>query len=111
MEPAASAASQPVASRGMPECLSQYEILRRQALEPESEDTSNAAGLERAFIQRRGLVAWLERGPGCPPARVGSAEGQTLEPQETPTPHRDLVLTLASLVVVDRQEEHDGRPR
>jgi hypothetical protein len=86
----------------VPERLSQYEILRRQALAPEPEDTSNTAGLERAFIERRGLVAWLEYGPGCPSAGIGSIDRQTPEQPETQTPRRDLILTLASLVVGQR---------
>jgi len=89
------------------ECVEQYELLRRQALEPGDSCAHN--GLEVAFIERWGLAAWIERGL---PFQVGSAaptDGRTPELREAESAPRDLILALADLVLGDRQEAQDGR--
>lgn len=101
---AASEASHPTVVRNMAECEKQYEILRRQALEPGETTTCN--GLELAFIERRGLAAWMAYVPPCPPPGAGSAD---LQIAETETPGCDLILALAALVLGDRLEEQDDR--
>jgi hypothetical protein len=90
------------------ERLRQYESLRRQVLEPEPRETSNPSGLERAFLERRGLVAWMEYTADYPPAGVVPIDEQTPKRRESEAPHSDLVLVLAGLVVGDRQEVHHG---
>jgi hypothetical protein len=72
----------------MAEYLRQYESLRRQALEPELQDTSNSSGLERAFIERRGVVAWMEHTVDGPPAR-----GVPLHEQTPERPRSEALLT------------------
>ena len=88
----------------MAECEKQYETLRRQALDTGKTTTGN--GLELAFIERRGLAAWIEYVPPCPPPGAASVD---LQIAETETPGYDLILALAALVLGDRLEEQDDR--
>ena len=90
--------SQPSAVRSVSECLEEYEILRRQALE--SADRFGPDGVELAFIERWGLAAWVKGGL---PRRVSRVAP---EDRQTPAP-RDLILALAGLVLGDRQEAQD----
>lgn len=104
---AAPAASRPAIVRSAAECRHQYETLRRQALE--SSGLSSRNGLERVFIERQGLTAWMERGPDSQAADAVSADTLAREPEPAMPLRRDLILALADLVVGDRQEGHDGR--
>jgi uncharacterized protein YfaQ (DUF2300 family) len=90
------------------ERIRQYESLRRQALEAEPQETSHPASWERAFLECRGLVAWLEHAADMPPDRVVSIKEQLSKRQEREVPPRDVILTLDSLVVGDRQEVQHG---
>lgn len=78
----------------------QYEILRRQALGTGRKTNSDA--LEMAFIECRGLVAWLTY---VPPYLSPSARSANMQTAETESAERDLVLALADLVLGDRLEE------
>jgi hypothetical protein len=82
----------------MSECTRQYENLRRQALE--AGEISHGNGLEQAFIERRGLAAWISN---VPPGAT------SVQMTETGTPSCDLILALAALVLGDRLEEQDDR--
>jgi hypothetical protein len=76
-------------------------------LEPSGLSSRN--GLELAFIERQGLTVWMEHGPDSQAADAVSADTQAREPEQAMPLRRDLILTLADLVVGDRQEEQDGR--
>jgi len=92
------------ADRSASECLSQYEILRRQALEPG--DDANPNGLELAFIERQGLAAWIDAGWNSP-SSVNTLEGLQITTIHGPEKSSvDLVLALADLVLGDRQEKY-----
>lgn len=80
----------------------QYEILRCQALETEEISKGNA--LEMAYIECRGLVAWIAYVLPCLSFVAASADLQTAE---TENPGYDLILALADLVLGDRLEEQD----
>jgi len=86
----------------MEACTDQYEILRRQALEVGEISRGNA--LEMAFIEYRGLVAWLTDKPPCLSPDALSADLQTAESEN---PDCDLILALADLVLGNRLEEKD----
>ena len=88
------------------ECGNRYESLRRQALE--GNGTSGCNGLELAFIECQGLVAWMERGL-YPAIGAASADQQTRVAGGAEPPQRDLIVILADLVLGNRQEEQDER--
>jgi hypothetical protein len=87
----------------MAECTLQYEILRRQVLEPGEISSCNA--LEMAFIECRGMAAWLAYVPPCLATGGTLVDGPTAE---TESPGHDLILALADLVLGDCLEEQDA---
>ena len=82
----------------------QYEILRCQALE--IGENSDCNGLEMAFIECRGLAAWIAY---VPPDLSPGATMAGLQTSETENPGSDLILALAELVLGDRLEEQDDQ--
>lgn len=88
----------------MPECLAQYETLRRQALEPSFQEAPNPKSVEAAFIERQGLAAWAECGPE---SAVLPGESTTEQPKAESS-HRELVMVLAQFVIGDREEVENG---
>jgi len=92
----------PARVRRMEACTIQYEILRRQALE--AEEVSSGTALDMAFIEYRGLMAWLTDEPPCLSPGALPADLQTAESEN---PDCDLILALADLVLGNRLEEKD----
>ena len=88
--------------QGMEACKLQYETLRRHALE--ADEISSSTALEMAFIEYRGLVAWLTDKPPCLSPGALPADLQTAESEN---PDCDLILALADLVLGNRLEEKD----
>jgi len=73
----------------------------------EPSDLASRAGLERAFIERQGLVAWMEGRLDIPATSAVSGDPQPPGSSQAEAPRRDLILVLVDLVRGDRQEEHD----
>jgi hypothetical protein len=90
--------------RSLPECLAQYESLRRQALEPSLQKDSLHKSAESAIIERQGLVAWVERDPE---SAVPVGESTTRQ-QKAESSHHELVMVLTQFVVGDREETENG---
>jgi hypothetical protein len=88
----------------LPECLAQYETLRRQALEPSSQEAPNPKSVEAAFIERQGLAAWAE----CGPESAVLPGEPTAEQHKAESSHRELVMVLAQFVIGDREEVENG---
>lgn len=84
-----------------------YEALRRHALEPQSPTSYD--DLERGFIERQGLAAWLTRESVS--LTESPVSGNTLpDPSAVvPPPDRDLIGVLTDLILGDRKEQRDGR--
>jgi hypothetical protein len=73
--------------------------LRSQALKPTAEKDSCPKSIDIAFIERQGLVAWIERGPGnnFPVTQLEQAKASP----------GGLVTVLADLVVGQPEEAED----
>lgn len=92
-------AQPPAATRSTAECARQYEILRGLALEIGEDATGNAA-LEMAYLESRGVAAWMAY---MPPSAVRG----DLQTVEAAPPDGDLIRTLANLVLGDCLEARD----
>ena len=92
----------PASDRDMEACTLQYETLRCHALEVD--EISSSTALEMAFIEYRGLVAWLTY---VPPCLSPGARSPNLQTAETESAERDWIVALADLVLGDRLEEKD----
>lgn len=84
--------------------MAQYEILRRQALEPSSQEAPNPKSVEAAFIERQGLAAWVEHSPES----AVPAGGSSTEQSKAESSHRELVMVLTQFVIGDREEVDNG---
>ena len=94
--------SNPESNQGMEACKLQYETLRRHALE--ADEISSSTALEMAFIEYRGLVAWLTY---VPPCLSPGSRSDNLQKAETESEERDLIVVLADLALGDRLAEKD----
>ena len=95
-------APNPENDQGMEGCKRQYETLRRHALD--ADEISSSIALEMAFIEYRGMAAWLTYVPPCLSPSAGS---DNLKTAEIESGERDLIVVLADLVLGDRLEEKD----
>jgi hypothetical protein len=89
----------PAAIRSGAECTRQYEILRGLALE--AGENSNGNALELAYLECRGLAAWMAY---VPPGPAPGAAPVGLQTADVESPGCDLILSLANLVLGDRLE-------
>jgi hypothetical protein len=108
MDPAPTSPRPALTGQAAAERLRQYENLRRQALAPETGETSDRSGRERAFLEHQGLVAWMKHAADYPSVGVVPGDKQTPPRGESALSPNDLVQALASLVVGDRQEVPHG---
>lgn len=106
MPQAVPAAARSTRVRSAAEYRSQYETLRRQALEPSGLSGRNGVGL--AFIERVGVAAWMEHAWDGPADGPVSAAPPGWEPGAAEPLPRDWMLVLVNLVMGDRQEVLDG---
>jgi hypothetical protein len=74
--------------------------LRLQALEPVTEGAPNPKNADIAFLERCGLVAWVEGAPQC----AALAEIGLVEQKKAESSHSELVMVLVALVIGDRKE-------
>jgi hypothetical protein len=88
----------PSATRSTVECARQYEILRSLALETGEDTTGNM--LEMAYLECRGVAAWMTY---VPPGAVRD----DIQTVGAATPEGDLIRSLANLVLGDRLEARD----
>ena len=71
--------------------------MRRQVLEPATEVTAGVRNHAADFIERLGLAAWIERGPGS----SIPIEGHTSGKPEAKDRHSELAIVLADFVSGD----------
>ena len=71
--------------------------MRRQALEPATEVTSGVSNRETDFIERLGLLAWIEQEPGS----SSPIDGLIIEKPEAKHPLSELAIVLADFVSGD----------
>ncbi len=89
------------------ETQSRYEALRRHALEPQS--PTSRGDLERGFIERQGLAAWLTRESASLTESPVSGNARPDASAVVPPPDRDLIGVLTDLILGDRKEQRNGR--
>jgi hypothetical protein len=89
------------------ETQSRYEALRRHALEPQSPTSRD--DLERGFIERQGLAAWLTRESASLTESSVSGNARPAASAGVPPPDRDLIGVLTDLILGDRKEPNDDR--
>ena len=92
-------AQPPAATRSTAECARQYEILRGLVLETGEDATGNAM-LEMAYLESRGVAAWMAY---IPPSVVRG----DMPTVEAALPDGDLIRSLANLVLGDCLEARD----
>ena len=86
----------------MAEFQQRYEVLRLQVLKPDAEEGGGLNAAEVAWIERQGLVAWIE-GDGEKLSPVQRSKGE-----EKQSLAHELVIVLADCMLSQAEEVKNG---